>query len=245
MRIIFVFLMTIFNLCAFGQNLQLHEDFRHSVDPEHAQRNFPTLYFEYFKQQDSGKAFFKPGSFLLKMQADFMGQKSNMGKYYLQVSQSFRCWQPKIFLNLQYSGGLGVTEPKQYSYYIQNTFSAGLAYPFQWLGGFWSVVINYKYLPYSKPSHDPLLTLYWWKGLLHYKLELLGDFSAWTENRNHGDDFTKGENGKRFSFFAEPQAWYNLNKTLATGLKMNVYYHVNTTSGQWQLYPTIGVRAKL
>ena len=230
---------------SFGQSLQLHEDLRHSVDPKHSNKNFLTLYFEYYKAQDSGKAFFKPGSFLLKMQADFVGQQSNMGKYYMQVSQSFRCWTPKIFLNLQYSGGLGITEPKQYSYYIENTFSAGLAYPFQWLGGYWSAVLNYKYLPYAKPSHDPLFTLYWWKGLANYKVEVLGDFSAWTENRDHGDDLTKSLRGKQFSFFAEPQVWYNLNKTIAMGIKGNVFYHINTTADQWQVYPTVAVRAKL
>src|SRR5882762_1613767 len=115
-----------------AQDLQLHYDPRHTLDPAHNAKNFPTLYFQYFKNQDSGKAFIKPGSFLLKVQADLQGNDHNIGQTYLQVSQSFRCWKPKIFLSLQYSGGLGVTEPKQYSFYINNTWSAGLAYPFQW-----------------------------------------------------------------------------------------------------------------
>ncbi|HEX4849921.1 MAG TPA: hypothetical protein VFV08_03895, partial [Puia sp.] len=55
---------------AFCQNFQLHYDFRHSLDPAHNEGNFPSVYFEYFKAQDSGKAFIKPGSFFIKMQAD-------------------------------------------------------------------------------------------------------------------------------------------------------------------------------
>lgn len=229
----------------FSQTLQLHYDIRHSIDPKNNAKNFPTLYFEYFKTQDSGKSFIKPGSFLLKMQADFFGEKDNLGKFYMQVSQSFRFWKPKIFLNIQYSGGLGITEPRQYSYYIINTYSLGLSYPFKWGSAYMSSVLNYKYVPYKKASNDVLYTLYWWKGILNYKAELAGDFSIWTENKNHGDDYTKDMHGKRFYFFAEPQFWYNANKTFALGTKIIMNYHVLTTGNVLQVYPTIAVRCKL
>src|SRR5882757_826819 len=153
-----------------AQNLQVHYDLRHSTDPAHNAHNFPTVYFEYFKaspSRDSGSSFIKPGSFLFKTQADLLGAKNNIGKFYLQVSQSFRCWKPKVYLSLQYSGGLGVTEPKQYSYYINNTFSLGAEIPFRWKGAWFSSVLDYKYIPYPKPSHDVLYTFYWWKGFLH------------------------------------------------------------------------------
>ena len=231
--------------CVFSQNLQLHYDLRHTIDPQRNEKNFPTLYFEYFKDQDSGKSFIKPGSFLLKMEANFSGEKNNLGKFYMQVSQSFRCWKPKVFLHLQYSGGLGVTEPKQYSYYITNTFSAGLVYPFKWGGAYLSSVLDYKYTLYNKPSNDVLYTLYWWKGWWHYKAEFAGDFSVWTDNKNHGDDLTKDLHGKSFSFFAEPQFWYKVNKVLAFGTKVNMYYHVLTTENIFQAYPTIAIKCKL
>jgi hypothetical protein len=80
---------------------------------------------------------------------------------------------------------------------------------------------------------------------MHYKLELAGDFSIWTENKNHGDAYTTGQKGKRFFFFAEPQVWYNINKFLALGSKVNMYYHVNTTANLLQVYPTIAVKCKL
>ena len=230
---------------SFSQSLQLHYDLRHSVDPASNNKNFATLYFEYFKNQDSGSSFIKPGSFLLKMQADFLGQKNNMGKFYMQVSQTFRCWRPKIFISLQYNGGLGITEPKQYSYYITNTFSVGLAYPFQLGKAYMASVLNYKYVPYDKPSHDFLYTLYWWKGVWNYKAEIAGDFSIWTENNNHGDEFTKNLSGKRFFFFAEPQFWYNLNKSFAVGTKVNMYYHVLTADNALKVYPAIALRCKL
>lgn len=228
-----------------SQTIQLHYDMRHSVDPKRNAKNFPTLHFEYFKTQDSGASFIKPGSFLLKMQADFLGEKNNMGKFYMQVSQTLRCWRPKFFLNVQYSGGLGITTPRQYSYYIVNTYSVGISYPFKWRNAYLTSVLNYKYVPYDKPSHDFLFTLYWWQGLFDYKGEFSGDFSMWTENKNHSDDSIRHLTGKRFSFFAEPQFWYKLNNSFSAGTKLNMFYHVNITEDIFQVYPTLAIRCKL
>jgi hypothetical protein len=218
-----------------AQNLQLHYDLRH----------FPTLYFEYFKAApDSSKHLVKPGSFLLKTEADLLGANNNIGKYYIQVSQSFRAWKPRVFLSFQYSGGAGITEPKQYSYYITNTWSLGIETPFHWKGAWFSSVLDYKYVPYTRPTHDFLYTFYWWKGLFHYKWEISGDFSCWTENRDHGDPFTAGQKGKRFFLFGEPQVWYYLNPRFAIGSKINFYYHVYTPDNLLQIYPTIALKVK-
>lgn len=229
----------------YAQDLQLHYDPRHSLDPDHNSHNYPTIYFQYFKSQDSGKAFIKPGSFLLKLQADLQGEKHNIGQTYLQVTQSFRCWKAPIFLSFQYSGGLGVTEPKQYSFYINNAYSVGLSYPFQWKGAYLSAVLSCKYIPYNKPTRDPMFTFYWYKGFFNYKLELSGNFSAWTENKDHGDGAATGQGGKRFFFFGEPQLWYNMNRIFSMGTKINLYYHVYTTDDLFQTYPTAAIRFKL
>ncbi|HMH20337.1 MAG TPA: DUF5020 family protein [Puia sp.] len=234
-----------FSIPLFSQNLQLHYDLRHTIDPAHNSRNFPTIYFEYFKSQNDTTSFIKTGSFFLKAEDDLQGDGGNIGKAFIQTSQSFRFWKPKIYLSFQYSGGLGVTEPKQYSYYITNTFSLGADYLFQWKKAWFSAVLNYKYIPYKKPSNDFLFTLYWWKGLLNYKLELAGDFSVWTENKDHGDGNGAGMSGKRFFFFAEPQIWYNINKIFAVGSKINMYYHVNTSENDFQVYPTAAIKFKL
>jgi hypothetical protein len=69
--------------------------------------------------------------------------------------------------------------------------------------------------------------------------------SIWTENKNHGDDYTKDLRGKRFSFFAEPQFWYNINKAFALGTKINMNYHVLTTDNIFQVYPAIALKCKL
>lgn len=230
-----------------GQTLQLHYDLRHTISPTVNPANFPTVYFEYWKARDTGQShtLIKPDNFLLKTEADLLGSGNNIGKFFLQIGQSFRAWRPKIYLQFQYSGGAGVTEPKEYSYYITNTYCTGVELPFHWKGTWFTSVLDYRYVAYTRPTQDPIYTLYWWKGLLHYKLELVGDFSCWTENKNHGDEVTAGQQGKRFFFFAEPQVWYNLNRTFAVGSKLNTYYNVNINNNVWQVYPTAAVRAKL
>ncbi|OOQ62041.1 hypothetical protein BC343_03035 [Mucilaginibacter pedocola] len=241
----FLFITIVLANRANAQQLQLHYDVRHSLNPGRYSKNYPTLYFEYFKQPDSGRAFVKPGSFLLKLQADMLGKNGNMGKYYMQVSQEVRFWKPKIYINLQYSGGLGITEPRQYSYYINNTFCIGLSYPFKLGNAFLSSVLNYRYTPYIKPSKDFLYTLYFYRGFLNYRAELAGSLSGWTENKNHGDDATAGLQGKRFSVFAKPQFWYRLSGGLYAGSKLNIYYHVNTPDNVVEAYPTIAMKIKL
>jgi hypothetical protein len=232
-------------LSLFSQNLQIHYDLRHTFDRVHTAKNFPSIYFEYFKSVDSGKCLLKPGSFLLKIQADLQGEKNNMGQVYFQTAQTIRFWKPAIFLHLSYSGGLGVTEPRQYSYYINNALSLGLAYPFHWQKTWLTTVLDYKYVSFPKPSWDFLYTLYWWKGLLNFKMEFSGDFSIWTENKNHGDDFTRNLKGKRFFFFAEPQVWFKVHKCLYLGSKVNMYYHIYISDNLWEAYPTLAIKFKL
>lgn len=245
--IICILCLRCLNTATYSQNLQLHYDMRHTIDPENNSKNYPTLYFQYYKNfdSDSSKYFIKPGAFLLTMQANLLGEKNNIGSSTIQVSQSFRCWEPKVYLNLQYMGGLGITEPREYSYYIQNTYLIGISYPFKWHNAYMTTNLSYKYVPYNKPSHDFLYSLYWWQGLFKYKGEFSGNFSVWTVNKNLGDEYTKGMKGKRFSFIGEPQFWYKLGNKFAVGSKINMYYHIYTYDNVLQVYPTVGIRFEI
>jgi hypothetical protein len=238
MKFLLFFLFALPAICARAQNLQFYYDFRHSLDPKNNPRNYPSLYFEFFKGRDSG-------SFLIKVQNDFTGEQGNIGQHYLQISQTGRFWKPKIYIAIQYSGGLGIVEPGNYPFFISNAFSLGLSHPFQWKGGWFSFLIYYTYNVYPKASKDPLGSLYWNKGFFHYTLELAGDISLWTLNRNLGNAMATGLSGKRFYFFGEPQIWLNLNKRFAFGSKINLYYHVLSTSNTAQVYPTAAFKYKM
>ena len=243
MRSVLLIFILLIHSPVFSQSLQLHYDLRHTLDPKHTQKNFPAFYFEYFKPADSSSSFIKPGSFLLKVQSEFTGEKYNAGQFYMQVSQAFRFWRPKIFLQLQYNGGLGIAEPGAYGYYLTNAFSLGAAYSFQWkFKAFFNGYASYKYTPFKKPSHDIIYAFFWLRFFSNYKINFSGNLVSWTENRNHGDAFTANKRGKKFSFFGDPQLWFSLYKGFSIGSKVNLYYHVLTDDSRFQAYPTIAMQ---
>lgn len=220
-----------------AQNVQLHYDLRHSIDPEINPRNFVSLSFEYFKQIDT----LGTGSFLLKMQADLKGSQGNVGQVFTQISQSLRFWKPKIYLSLNYSGGLGIANDA-FGYYLANSFGAGVSYPFQWKGAWLATALVYRYNAFKKPSYDPQLTLYFGKGFFNYKIFIAGSFVFWTENLDRGEDFTQGLTGKKFAFFGDPQIWFGVGKGVSVGTRINVFYHLITNDDRIQFYPTIGAK---
>ena len=245
MKFIFSALLTVLSVFASAQQLQLLYDLRHTVDPKNTQKNYPAFYFEYFKtpKPDSAYGSVKPGSFLLKVQSELSGEKDNIGQYYVQVSQGFRFWKPKVYLQLQYNGGLGIAEPGAYGYYLTNAFSVGTSYSFQWKNvAFFNVYSCYKYTAFKKPSHDNISAFFWLWFFSNYRISFTGNIVALTENRNHGDAYTMMKSGKKFSVFSDPQIWFNIYKGLNGGAKINVYYHLLTEDNRIQAYPALGLK---
>ena len=228
-----------------AQSLQAHYDFRKSLEPKYNAKDFVTLYFHYFKSQDIDSAIISPGSFLMTMQGDLVGERDAIGRFYMQVSQSARFWTPKVFLSIQYSGGFGVSEPGSYGYYLANTYSVGVSYLFSWGEAPFSVSVSYMRSAARKPGNDVLCSLYWWSGFWQYRAEFLGDIQMWTQDRDRGDNFTAGMHGKRIAVYAEPQLWYSLGSSIAVGSKINMYYLVLTSDHVVQVYPTLAVKYKL
>ncbi len=220
-----------------SQNFQLHYDFRHFIDPKLNSKNFPTLSFEYFKNVDTTGT----GSFLFKLQSDLNGKNNNIGQSFMQVSQSLRFWKPKVYLSLNYSGGLGVTLTSD-GFYISNSFGLGISFPFQWKGAWFATNLLLRYNSFEKPSYDPQLTFYFGKGFIHYKIFTSGSFVFWTENKNQGNEYTINLSGKKFAFFGDPQIWIRIKNGFSVGSRINIYYNLLDGDNQIQLYPTLGTR---
>jgi hypothetical protein len=236
MKFLFISIFLLICVSGISQNLQLHYDLRHTIDPALNQANFPGFSFEYFKNIDTVNT----GSFLLKLQADLNGNVNNEGQVYTQISQSLKFWKPKVFLSLNYSGGLGVTSALS-GYYLANSFGAGISYPFQWKGAWFAANLIFRYLAYSRPSYDPQLTIYFGKGFFNYRIFTGGSFTFWTENRNQGNDYTRDFKGKKFAFFGDPQLWIKIKNGFSAGSRINVYYNL-LSEGRIQFYPTIGTK---
>jgi hypothetical protein len=222
-----------------SQNLQLHYDFRHSIDPDLHRRNFPTFSFEYFKQLDTVGT----GSFLLKMQADMNGRNCNVGQVFVQLSQSLRFWKPKVYLALHYSGGLGITE-EGYGFYLPNSYGIGVSYPFQWRGAWMAINALMRYNAFARPSYDPQVTFYFGRGFSGYQFFVAGSFVCWTENRDRGDGSVASGRGKKLAFFGDPQVWVKVWRGFSIGTRLNVFYHLLRDDSSIQLYPTLGTKVQ-
>jgi len=237
MKLVLFSVFIAYSVMTFSQNLQVHYDFRHTIDPRSNPVNYPSFSFEYFKNIDT----MGTGSFLMKLQADLNGKNKNTGQVYTQLSQSLRFWKPKIFLSLNYSGGLGVT-PSAFGYYLTNCYGMGVSYPFQWRGAWVASSLIVRYTAFDRPSYDPQMTLYFGKGFFNYRIFTCGSFVFWTQNKNQGIESTKDLHGKKFAFFGDPQFWFRIKSSLSVGTRINVYFHIYDTDNKMQLYPTMGVK---
>nr|WP_293838820.1 DUF5020 family protein [uncultured Arsenicibacter sp.] len=235
MKTLLCCLLNVLVITGQAQQVQLHYDFRHSIDPNLNRTNFASMTFEYFKGNDS------TGSFLFKLQADFSGENNNVGQVFTQVSKNLRYWKPKVQLALTYSGGLGVAPPA-YGFYQTNTFGVGAAYPFQWRGAWFSTSLVYRTSFFPRPSHDAQVTFYFGRGFFNYRVMVAGSLVAWTENRNQGTDYTKNLAGKKVAFFGDPQCWVRVAKSVSIGSRINLFYHTLTSANQLQVYPTLAIR---
>ncbi|MBN2000908.1 DUF5020 family protein [candidate division KSB1 bacterium] len=148
-RLVFLFLLIVFipSFSLFSQSLQLQYDLRHSVDPQNNKSNYPSLYYEYFRNV-------KNGAFFTKIQSDFFGERHNIGQMYLQLFGEYKFWKPLLFLHLEYNGGLGIAEGTTYGYHINNAYLLGTAYPFLWGADWQSASLCYRHSALKKPSLD-------------------------------------------------------------------------------------------
>jgi hypothetical protein len=217
-----------------AQDLQLHYDWRHTVDARNNARNFPELTLKSFKALEFG-------SFLFKLEADLDGSQHNVSKGYLEVSQTLRFWTAPIYALGEYSGGLGLVDGTTGGYYLENAYLLGAAYPFKWQGSWANVYIAYKHTSFPQSSHDPQASLYWGTPFRErWAFASTGVF--WTQNKNHGDVFTAGLTGKRFSFLIENEIWWRAVPLLSVGSEIRISRDVYAVDGRLLVYPTVGVR---
>jgi Domain of unknown function (DUF5020) len=219
---------------AHAQDLQLHYDWRHTVDPRNNSRDFPALTFKTFKALEFG-------SFLLKLEANLDGTQHNVSKGYLEVSQTLRFWKAPVYALGEYTGGLGLFDGASGGFYIANAYLVGVAYPFKLNGSWASAQLAYKHTNFSQPSHDPQATLYWGRPLgRRWAFATTGVF--WTQNRNRGDELTTTLTGKERAFLVENEIWWHAFGLVSVGSEVRLSSNVYATDGRLLVYPTVGVR---
>lgn len=217
-----------------AQDLQLHYDLRHTVDPRNNARNFPEITFKSFKALELG-------SFLFKLEADLDGTQHNISKGYMEVSQTVRLWNAPVYALGEFTGGAGLLDGASGGYYVENAYLLGLAHPFAWRGNWGSAALAYRHANFRRPSHDAQATLYWGAPFLdRFLLSSTGIF--WTANRNHGDDYTAALDGKQRSFLVENELWWRASALVSLGSELRISRNVYASDGRTLVYPTVGVR---
>ncbi|MFN8207283.1 MAG: DUF5020 family protein [Bacteroidales bacterium] len=234
---LFLLQILIFPHITTGQELQLYYDFRHSTDPHLHDKNFPWIDFKYFKQIDT----LNTGSFLLEAQSFLNGKKNNMGQTFIQMSQSLKFWKPDIYLNVYYSGGLGVT-PDSYGYYVSNAYALGGSYLLKFEKIWFNLSLLYRYSAYEKPSHDPQINFYLGGGFFKYRVMYSSTLVLWTNNKDDGLISNQGKTGKKVLFFADPQVWFRIGKGFSLGARGSLSYHIMDDKNRVVLYPALGLK---
>lgn len=232
-------LMLIMGITTYGQDLELHYDFRHSTDPKNNERNFLFLNFNYFKELDTtGK-----GTFQIQVQSQLNGEKGSIGQTFIQLFHNVKYWKPKIYLSGYFSGGLGVTSTS-FGYNIANAYGLGLSVPLIYPKTWFNFGLLYRYSATAKPGHDPQINFYVGGGLFGYRLMYSSSIVFWTPAKDNGLPVNAGKSGRKVSFFGDPQIWYGIGKKFSIGSRINLYYHIITDENKIMLYPTIGIKRK-
>ena len=94
------------------------------------------------------------------MDLDFFCKDNNLEKFYAQISHTLKFWNFPVFAYFEYSGDMGFVNDTFNGFPIINTYSLGAAYPFQWKGGWFSDYLSYRYVNFTKPSHD-IINILW------------------------------------------------------------------------------------
>ncbi len=197
----------------FCQNLQLHHDF---------EREHFTTTFELFKMDKYGNTF----TFI-----DFdYNAENGINQGYFEIARVLKTEKIPVGLHVEYNGGVGMTP--NFGYSINAAWIFGVNYSKGTANWGFSTYAGYKSFKNAGEANYQITGTWYWH-LLNSKLTLTGFADVWTEN---GD----GLSGTTV-FLAEPQVWYNLNKTFSIGGEVELSNNFAYTP-EFKVRPTLGIK---
>lgn len=217
-----------------AQNIQLHYDLRHAVDPNSLsdfgsnlhERNYLTATLEWLVND-------RLGSTYMFADFDFNGKNSNLGLMYTEINRKFNLGgNCPIQAMVEFNGGLGN------GFTIPNSYLGGFSYSTMVNRFFFNTYVAYKLNNFHRASHDVQLTIVWSANFCRDKLTFSGFADLWTENRDRNRDSAGG--GKKLVFLSEPQIWYNIVPKFAVGSEVELSY--NFVKEAFKVYPTLAVK---
>jgi len=207
-----------------AQNLQLHYDF---------EREFITSTFKYGKFTEKSNTFM-----FLDMN---YSRKDGAGLAYWEISHEFKI--NSVFegfgIHVEYNDGLlfGDKEIPALGLPINKAFLLGVGFPIK-IGNFTlnTAVMGKYFGGYDDNSLDGQLTFVWSQMFFDGKLTFQGFANFWSQDLNN--------NGTKYGvFLAEPQLWYNINKSISVGSEVEFSKNfVPIDAGKFMVRPTVAVK---
>lgn len=213
--------MLISSLTVFSQtNLQLHYDLGEG-------RNYLTSTIERFKPDSHGSLFY-----FVDMNYSENGPK----EAYFEIARELKFWEGPISAHIEYNGGLHAETA--FSFQINNAYLLGGTYSMNnkdYSKGM-SISAMYKLIQGNTDPHNYQLTAVWYMHMLNRKLSFTGFADFWRENNLFMNT--------SHVFLAEPQIWYNFNKSISAGSEIELGYNFGGVAG-FKVCPTIAIKYTL
>lgn len=232
-KLLLVIVLGFICLSSFSQNLQLHYDFRNSIDKNLSSKNYITATFEMFKPD-------KWGSTFMFVDFDLNATNGGMGLAYMEIARDFKIGDFKIMPHIEYNGGLGIFEQGagHGGFSVSNSYLAGASYSFFLEPFFINTYIAYKLNAFAKSSHDVQWTMVWNSSFFDKKVTFNGFVDVWTENKDRSGVLS----GKKVVLISEPQIWYNINEHLSIGSEIEISNNFIPVSNKLEIIPTIAAK---
>lgn len=209
-----------------AQNIQLHYNYTND-------RQYFTSTIESFNPDKLGYTFF-----FIDMDYD-IGDVHGVSSAYLELSRTLNIGRSPFALHAEYNGGFMQWKENVTTGVVQfdDAWLLGAEYAvndFTYSKGF-TIQLLYKYIR-DKHNNSFQITGVWYLNFLKNRVSFLGYGDFWRE------DFAY-ENGatSKYSFYAEPQLWYNFNKHWSAGSEVKLTNNFGNIKG-FKAYPTIGVK---
>lgn len=223
-KLVLAFVISLFGLGAFSQNVQLHYDMGKD-------RGYLTSTVEMFRPDKTGNTFFF-------IDFDYgVGDVEGVSLSYFEIARCFKLGQSPFSWHGEYNGGFGQfkASPFNGAYTINNAWLTGLDYSWNaadFSRGF-SLKALYKNISNTmddKPNSFQL-TAVWYLNFAKGKMSFTGFADFWKEKTASGT----------YVFLSEPQLWYNFNKNFAAGSEIELSNNFGGMDG-FKVMPTLGAK---
>ena len=227
-----------FSLTTTAQNVQVHYDFgRNIYSSEQNDRPKLTITYETFKADNLGSWFYF---------VDIDVRNQGASGAYTEISREFNLGRQSPFaVHLEYDGGLNLYGSYQNSVLVGPAYNGHSAD----FSKTWSIQLMYKQLIKSgdkKALPGVQLTGVWGITFGNTKWTFSGFADFWTGYIPEWD--TDGQK-KGLAILAEPQLWYNINKSISVGteweISNNFIYRTGNSDKSFYFNPTLAVKFNL